>query len=230
MCAASFASGTIHYYKVDTDTYTQGSPNNDAQITASCTNWAQVADRYCDDANDLASYSTEAEARAACESDTGCLSISDGSCDGTGYWETCSSTTGSSSSSGSCLYLKPDGSCRTPHNLASLPNPYSGTTTGALDNVQACGAGADQVFFIDAKVTHPRRDITQAWCFAGLVPRFRFVISRLVWVGLAPISFGEVRRRRPRQTHNFQVFLQSKSINFDLHKYVNLNLYELTEN
>ena len=44
---------------------------------------------------------------AACEGDAACLSIWDVGCDGAGDWRTCRSATGGSSSSGSCLYVKP---------------------------------------------------------------------------------------------------------------------------
>ena len=68
--------------------------------------WVQVSERYCGSADDIADHNTRAEAEAACQSDDACLSISDGACDGSGTWETCRSSSGSSSSSGSCLYLQ----------------------------------------------------------------------------------------------------------------------------
>jgi hypothetical protein len=67
-------------------------------------NWAQTSDRYCD-AGDIGSYSTAAQAVSACRVDPSCLYVSDGGCDNSGDWETCSDS-GSSSSAGSCMYQK----------------------------------------------------------------------------------------------------------------------------
>ena len=66
--------------------------------------WPQLADTYCDSSGDINSYSTAAEAVAACGANSDCLYISDGSCDNSGDWETCSND-GASSSSDSCMYL-----------------------------------------------------------------------------------------------------------------------------
>eukprot|EP01045_Picozoa_sp_COSAG04_P029212 COSAG04_NODE_4743_length_1915_cov_5.264317_1_plen_520_part_10 len=68
--------------------------------------WSQVVGRHCSSADTISEYSSEAEARTACSDNPACASISDSGCDGAGTWKTCSSPTGSSSSS-SCLYLKP---------------------------------------------------------------------------------------------------------------------------
>eukprot|EP01047_Picozoa_sp_COSAG01_P031445 COSAG01_NODE_2232_length_8117_cov_4.366426_8_plen_243_part_00 len=61
---------------------------------------------YCQTGK-LSSYSTYNAAEAACISSSSCLSVYDDNCDNTGTFYTCSSSTGVSSSVGSCLYLKP---------------------------------------------------------------------------------------------------------------------------
>eukprot|EP01043_Picozoa_sp_COSAG02_P050464 COSAG02_NODE_5189_length_4555_cov_10.704668_2_plen_590_part_00 len=90
--------------------------------------WIQVPDRYCSSSGDIASYSTAAVARSACESDANCLYISDGACNNVDSWETCSNG-GSSSSSGSCMYQQPGG------GSSSSPSP------GGATPVQGCCSG-----------------------------------------------------------------------------------------
>ena len=84
------------------------------QCTPVPSSWTQVSGRYCDNTNTvgdsdnalIASYSTAVEAMTACESDSTCLYVSDGSCDNAGNWGTCSDD-GRTSSSGSCMYRQP---------------------------------------------------------------------------------------------------------------------------
>ena len=70
--------------------------------------WNRVAGRYCSSSagDTIGSYDDEATAQAACSAEPACLAISDGGCDGVGSWYTCRSASGTSSSSGSCLYQK----------------------------------------------------------------------------------------------------------------------------
>eukprot|EP01045_Picozoa_sp_COSAG04_P009344 COSAG04_NODE_538_length_12896_cov_41.168243_9_plen_1402_part_00 len=71
--------------------------------------WTKAPGRYCGSAASIIStHSTEAAARAACEADDTCLSISDDWCDGTGDWKTCNLASGSSTSTDHCLYTPSD--------------------------------------------------------------------------------------------------------------------------
>jgi hypothetical protein len=69
---------------------------------------SKVSGRYCSSSDTISTHaSTRAQAEAACSQDSSCKAISDPDCDGSGGWETCRSTTGSQSSQGTCMYLKP---------------------------------------------------------------------------------------------------------------------------
>ena len=52
--------------------------------------WTVVNNTYCD--SEFGSYTTRAEAEAACETTAGCLSIFDSSCDGEGNFTLCTCT------------------------------------------------------------------------------------------------------------------------------------------
>lgn len=78
--------------------------------TCCVSTWSQVTGRYCSGGHSEVlswSYSTQAEAQAACEGDAACLSTQDSDCDGEGDWATCRSATGHDYGGGNCLYVKP---------------------------------------------------------------------------------------------------------------------------
>ena len=90
--------------------------------------WVQIPGRYCPD-DTIASFPTEAEARAACLADASCRAVSDSNCDGSGTFYTCSSY--GYTSFGHCMYdhgrQQPDFSC-----VAGSLVPAASTTASAV--------------------------------------------------------------------------------------------------
>lgn len=93
--------------------------------------WTQTEDRYCNDVGDMSSYSTAAEAIAACQADSACKYISDGGCNNDGSWETCRDS-GSVSTSGSCMYLDPTADEGNSPSPPSVVATTSGTVTATI--------------------------------------------------------------------------------------------------
>eukprot|EP01045_Picozoa_sp_COSAG04_P009605 COSAG04_NODE_562_length_12576_cov_154.338703_5_plen_301_part_00 len=89
--------------------------------------WRQIPDRVCRTGGRIASFPTEAEARAACLADDSCRTVSDYGCDGSGDFQTCSNI--GYESSGSCAYdhgrQQPDFPCRV-GSLISAANSTAG--------------------------------------------------------------------------------------------------------
>ena len=61
--------------------------------------------QYCPSSDQIASFPTEAEARAACPADASCRAVYDEGCDGSGTFWTCSYTGGLSSSGLSLIHI-----------------------------------------------------------------------------------------------------------------------------
>eukprot|EP01045_Picozoa_sp_COSAG04_P024774 COSAG04_NODE_3145_length_3123_cov_14.192130_2_plen_686_part_01 len=121
--------------------------------------WSQVVGRHCSSADTISEYSSEAEARTACADNPACASVSDSGCDGAGTWKTCSSPIGSSSSS-SCLYLKP----ASPGIALQCAPDYVGSPTvtpctGALGEYSLSGCSRPPTHVC---VTPPRTTCTDA--------------------------------------------------------------------
>ena len=78
--------------------------------------WGRNTDRECRSSNRIASFPTEAEARAACLADASCRAVYDVGCDASGDFWTCSSTGSYEYDSGDCMYdhgrQQPDYRCR----------------------------------------------------------------------------------------------------------------------
>jgi hypothetical protein len=83
-----------------------------AQVIVPPAPWTKVTDTFCGSSQQITvngrhpRFTTRQLAEASCLSDPTCLSVYDASCDGRGNWYACTTTTGSHSSIGSCLYLK----------------------------------------------------------------------------------------------------------------------------
>eukprot|EP01045_Picozoa_sp_COSAG04_P009603 COSAG04_NODE_562_length_12576_cov_154.338703_3_plen_481_part_00 len=107
--------------------------------------WAQIPDRYCatpTETTQIASFPTEAEARAACLADASCRAVFDYGCDGSGEFWTCSST-GLSSSHGSCMY--DHGTLQQPDFPCLAGSPIStGSMTAGYDTTTCCDATCAQ--------------------------------------------------------------------------------------
>lgn len=70
--------------------------------------WRTISGKYCGRNQDLnKKYKTATGAIQACKANWQCKSVSDAGCDGKGPYVTCSSTTGTRSTHGSCLHKKP---------------------------------------------------------------------------------------------------------------------------
>ena len=109
--------------------------------------WPQVAGRYCSAVSNgmIASYSTVAEAVAACEDDTSCLYISDRGCDGAwGGWNTCNTNGVASEDWGasSCMYEKVDGTVPCTMFSATFPEKPDGYIVPNADATTVDGLGA----------------------------------------------------------------------------------------
>ena len=101
--------------------------------------WVQIAEQACHwrdvrgpggrgGFHEAWNFPTEAEARAACLADASCHAVMDAGCDGSGYFQTCSSSTGIRDRS-TCMYdyrqQPPDFSCA-PFELVAGANSTRG--------------------------------------------------------------------------------------------------------
>jgi|EP01047_Picozoa_sp_COSAG01_P012636 hypothetical protein len=128
--------------------------------------YTQLTNHYC---TGTTNYATLAAAQAACSADTTCLAVDDGSCDGAGQFQTCTTSTGSASRAGSCMYVKTTGGPAVTNDctpaaidLATLTSPHQDTTVGRGSGYTAPLGSGPQIVFVVTMAPGAHIDIGQS--------------------------------------------------------------------